>query len=388
MMKEKIDKGPMGCVISLVVLICLLYPMDLFATLRRGRRSLKGLHVTSDTSSFADIPDPVASMRYADAQSKAEVRLIHELMARGIPRPDDNAELARLLAPARRNPFAVLADPGSFVSELGVDRVVQEEPKLPPSNLYDSARLKFQDSDKGMELIREAERYITSDGVPAGGQWVGYNLFTADGKLHATCLPGWLVVGRDRLLSMEHGADLVEAAECRLYESKHGFIASLTSSADLWSLVPFHEMVADIGGSLYTAKKISDINEKIRNGEQLTVEEAVALKYYTEETARKANKEKTVGWVAGDIARRVPRFIYEFCVVRFGARSYLKSAIRERTRILAVVVFLLLAFAAYFVTAIYQSHVLAFVFGVFALVASGLLWGKASGKNTGANEWA
>lgn len=245
---------------------------------------------------------------------------------RAIARIDpEHAEriLAEHSGTARPDPFVPPAAEGSLLSEMGYGSVspgtdfpAPREPQLPPSNLYDATRLKFSSLEDEARLRQESDALREGRDRPAGSQWVGDDLFTADGKLYATRLAGGLVVHRNSLLNMEKGADLVMAAERRYVEAKRktpeGFFDALLSEDDLWSTLPFLGMVADIGGSLYTAKKISDINEKVRNGEQLTVDEAVALKYYMEDVDRRANKKSSVGSVAGDIVRRAPGFMIEF----------------------------------------------------------------------------
>ena len=239
------------------------------------------------------------------------------------------------------DPFIPKPDEGTFLDML--DRQVgpaayAKPDERQPSSLYDTITYAYSSPEEQARAEQMKRKYETT---PAGWQWVGRNLFDETGHLQAAMLPGGGIADRPTLRTAgDFGNALIADSERRLREGKkdRNFWNTLFRWPDI-SMAPFMGMLADVGGSLYRAKKISDINDKVRNDVPLTLDEAIKLEYYLDDADAKGSEEQTVGTVAADIIRRAPGFVAEFAATNLfggGARAVLargaaKSVVADAT---------------------------------------------------------
>lgn len=219
------------------------------------------------------------------------------------------------VANALPDPYIPQSDEGTLLglidSQLGPAAYAQPDERQ-PSSPYDTITYDYRSPEEQARAEQMKQRFLGT--LPVGWQWVGRNLFDETGHLQAAQLPGGGIVDRTTIRGTgEDGNALVMDAERRLKEGKEdrNFFNTLLQAPDL-SMVPFMGMLADVGGAYSRAKAISDINDKVRNGEPLSLDEAIRLEYYLDDANAKGTQEQTVGTVAADIIRHAPGFAFEF----------------------------------------------------------------------------
>ena len=181
-----------------------------------------------------------------------------------------------------------------------------------PSSLYDTVTYDYRTPEEQARAEQMKQRFIGTR--PVGWQWVGRNLFDETGHLQAAQLPGGGIADRETLRANgEFGNALIADSEQRLRDGKkdRNFFNTLLQWPDV-SMVPFMGMLADVGGAFSRAKAVSDVNDKVRDGKPLTIDEAIRLEYYLDDANAKGTEEQTVGTVAADILRHAPGFAVEF----------------------------------------------------------------------------
>lgn len=219
------------------------------------------------------------------------------------------------VANALPDPYIPQSDEGTLLglidSQLGPAAYAQPDDRQ-PSSLYDTVTYDYRSPEEQARIEQTKQQAVGT--TPTGWQWVGRNLFDETGHLRAAQIPGGGIVDRATISGIgEDGNALIMDAERRLKEGKkdRNFFNTLLQAPDL-SMVPFMGMLADVGGAYSRAKAISDINDKVRNGEPLSIDEAIRLEYYLDDANAKGTQEQTLGTVAADILRHAPGFAFEF----------------------------------------------------------------------------
>ena len=117
-------------------------------------------------------------------------------------------------------------------------------------------------------------------------------------------------MSREHLLETAEGRKLLEYASYNKKGIKRGFLDAITDFE--WSDIPFMSLIASVGGSVRDAVTVSDVFQKLQNGDPVTDDELIKARLYMVEQEYKSNG--SVGSKIGDIIRSAPGFMTEFFV--------------------------------------------------------------------------